>query len=139
MLARLHAPDEVEGVVGERHLERICYLEVEAIAEALQSNTTLTKLSLLGNRTASFRGLPDVFSRPLGSCGAFHCGVGNSGESIIRLRSGEMLLATYGFAADAPNCTSQEEKWSRCYTIALFSSKDGRVWDYTGRIDNTPR
>ena len=52
------------------------------------------ELSLLGNRTASFRGLPDVFSRPLGSCGAFHCGVGNSGESIIRLRSGEMLLAT---------------------------------------------
>ena len=95
---------------------------------------------LQGNRSVSFTHVPAEFAAPFGSCGVNHCGGLQKGR-ILRLRSGGLLAAFDGFAADAPNCTSQGEKgWTLCYTIALFraNSSAATSWEYVGRVDRTP-
>ena len=97
-------------------------------------------LTVVRNRSATFAGTPAAFFRPEPACGTHplvHCSAGNSGEAILRLRDGTLLVALYGIAEDGGNCTSQEEQWEVCYSIVVFkSTDDGSHWNYASRINN---
>jgi hypothetical protein len=64
------------------------------------------------------------------------------GERPIMLRDGSVLLATYGFASDAPRTCSKEMPDQKCYSIFFFAlpkpSAEQTSWRYVGRIDHTP-